>query len=85
MASAAPAGAETKSPPPEAAPETSTALTTIPGAKTSTKVWDNGAIVQKQTLAEPQPGVVEKQTTTWNNSNGTPSTTVTTTTTTRNE
>src|SRR5690349_8028758 len=58
-----------------------TTITPAPGTQTST-TWDNGAVEQKNTVTEPQPGVVKKQTTTtWNGANSSPSETTTTTTT----
>jgi hypothetical protein len=58
-----------------------TTITPAPGTQTST-TWDNGAVEQKNTVTEPQPGVVKKQTTTtWSGANSSPSETTTTTTT----
>lgn len=60
-----------------------TTIIPAPGTQTSTTTWDNGAVVQRNTVTEPQPGIVQKQTTTtWGNSNEVPSETTTTTTTT---
>src|SRR5262249_5519629 len=54
-----------------------TTITPAPGTQTST-TWDNGAVEQKNTVTEPEPGVVKKQTTTtWNGANSSPSETTT--------
>ena len=60
----------------------STTITSAPGTRTSTTTWDNGSVVQKNTVSQPLPGTVQKQTTTtWNSSELPPSeATVTTTT-----
>jgi len=60
----------------------STTITSAPGTRTSTTTWDNGSVVQKNTVTQPSTGTVEKQTTTtWNSSELPPSeATVTTTT-----
>jgi len=60
-----------------------TTITPAPGTNISTTTWDNGAVVQKNTVTEPLTGVVQKQTTTtWNSSEAAPpETTITTTTT----
>ena len=60
----------------------STTITSAPGTRTSTTTWDNGSVVQKNTVTESLPGAVRKQTTTtWNSTDLPPSqTTVTTTT-----
>jgi hypothetical protein len=59
-----------------------TTITPAPGTQTSTTTWDNGAVVQRNTVTEPRPGIVQKQTTTtWGNSDEVPSETTTTTTT----
>jgi hypothetical protein len=60
-----------------------TTVTPAPGTRTSTTTWNNGAVVQRNSVTEPLPGVVQKQTTTtWNGSESAPSETTTTTTTT---
>jgi hypothetical protein len=60
-----------------------TTITPAPGTQSSTTTWQNGAVVQRNTVTEPQPGVVEKQTTTtWDNAGTSPSESITTTTTT---
>jgi hypothetical protein len=62
-----------------------TTITPAPGAQTTTTTWDHGAVLQKNTVTEPKPGVVEKQTTTtWNDSDLPPTQTTITTTTTTN-
>jgi|SRR5215472_10574469 len=60
-----------------------TTITPAPGTRTSVTTWDNGAVVHKNTVTEPSPGMTQKQTiTTWNSSAAAPSeTTITTTTT----
>ena len=60
-----------------------TTITPAPGTRSSTTTWDNDGVVEKNTVTEPLPGVVQKQTTTtWNSSEAPPSeTTITTTTT----
>jgi PBP1b-binding outer membrane lipoprotein LpoB len=59
-----------------------TTVTPAPGTTSSTTTWDNGAVQQKNTVTEPAPGVLQKQTTTtWNGSGTAPSETTTTTTT----
>jgi hypothetical protein len=60
-----------------------TTITPAPGTQSSVTTWDNGAVMEKNTVTEPSPGMVQKQTTTtWNSSEAAPSqTTITTTTT----
>jgi hypothetical protein len=79
------------------APGTQTTTTTVrdnnvpapeiaapPATSQTTTTWDNGSVVQRNTVTEPRPGVVEKQTTTsWSDSASTPSETTTVTTTTK--
>ena len=57
-----------------------TTITPAPGTRSSTTTWDNGAVIEKNTVTEPSPGVLQKQTTTtWNGSETVPSETTTTT------
>lgn len=62
--------------------QTTSAMPPAAGSQTTTTTWDNGAVVQKHTVTEPAPGVLQKQTTTTWNANANPPAQTTTTTTT---
>ncbi len=69
-----------------AVPDNTVSSTSVAPAPTTyqntTTTWDNGAVVQRHTITEPRPGVVQKQSTTsWNDGAAAPSETTTTTTT----
>ena len=50
-------------------------------SQSTTTTWDNGTVVERNSVTEPRPGVVEKQTTTtWSDSASAPSETTSVTT-----